>query len=565
MIPKDYRSLLSELKSLNINEEESDFEVGVLSNVVVHPFEDILKYLFFTKNLNPKIRTGNYDNIVQDAAEFSNSKIVFIFWELMGILDADKKNYLDVDEKTIIEDLKTQISLFFNQIGTDSFVIFNYFSSLSLSSSLLLPTSSEKIEAELNSYLLDLSRRNLFLVNINKLFALIGIENAFDFRMFRLAKAPYKYNFLSNYISNVEPIINNIFGYKKKVLVVDCDNTLWKGIVGEDGIKGIKIFSNVQRKIISLVNNGVLLCISSKNNPEDVDAVFEKNDDMLLTNDHILIKKVSWQDKASSLRELAMELNLGLDSFVFIDDSDFEINLVKSQLSEVDCFQVPNNEFKYEKMMDKVTNLFINLSSTKEDKNRTNLYKMELESKKASDSFENIEDFLCSLDLKLKISINEESHIERVSQLTQKTNQFNLTTKRYNESIIERFNNDKDCLIVTGEVSDKYGDRGLTAVAIIDLNDSSASIDTLLLSCRVLGRRVEDRFVKEIFKILDKEKIVSVESEFIPTKKNQQVANFWDRFGFKAQNQDGNHKKYILTLSKQKHNINTDFIKVHYG
>lgn len=565
MIPKDHRSLLSELKKLNIIEKEPDLEIGILSNVIVHPFEDILKYFFLKKNLNPQICTGNYDNIIQDASKFSNSKIVFVFWDLIEILNVDNENYEEVDENKIIEDLKTQISLFFEQIGSDCNVIFNFFSSLHLSSYLILPTKAEKIESELNSYLSNLSRRNLFLVNITKLIAQGGIDSVYDFRMFRLAKAPYKFDFLSNYTSSIETVIDSILGNRKKVLVVDCDNTLWKGVIGEDGLNGIKPFKNVQRKIINLVNNGVLLCISSKNNPEDVDLVFEKKDDMLITNDHVLIKKVSWEDKASSLRELAAELNLGLDSFVFIDDSDFEINLIRSQLPEVSCFQAPKNEFEYEKMIDRVTNKFANLSVTKEDMNRSNLYKMELESKKDSISFKSIEEFLYSLDLRLEININNENHIERVAQLTQKTNQFNLTTKRYNDGIIESFTKDKNCLVITGEVSDKYGDRGLTAVAIVNLKDSLACIDTLLLSCRVLGRRIEDSFVKEILSILNKENIKIVESEFISTKKNQQVANFWDRFGFVIQNQDQNKKDYSLTLTNQNHPNDTNFIKVKYG
>ena len=566
MLPKDYRSLLSEINELQPNAAESDFEFGILSNVVIHPFEDILRHFFLSKNINPSVRSGNFDNIVQDAASFSRAKIVFIFWELMGVLENVDEYQKGIDESSLIETIKTEISLFFDQIGPDCFVIFNYFSAISLSPRAILSTKEEMIEKELNIYLSTIQNRNLFLVNIDKIISLLGIDAAIDYRMFRIAKAPYKYIFLSNYLSRVAPIVNTVLGNKKKVLVADCDNTLWKGVIGEDGVNGVSIFSGVQRKIVSLVENGVLLCLSSKNNPEDVEEVLEKNKDMVLTNEHILLKKVSWQDKASSLRELSEELNLGLDSFVFIDDSDFEINLVKSQLPQVDCFQVPKSDYAYEQMIDEIANMFVNLSSTKEDKERTSLYKMDLESKKAIDSFENIEDFLRSLDLQLKIFINEGSHIERVAQLTQKTNQFNLTTRRYTESIIEKFVGDKNSLVITGEVSDKFGHRGLTAVAIVILKGNSAYVDTLLLSCRILGRRIEDRFILEILKILGERDVTFIESEYVHTKKNQQVVLFWDKFGFVSKNKgDFNDKSYGLNLTELKQVQETNFIGVKYG
>ena len=264
---------------------------------------------------------------------------------------------------------------------------------------------------------------------------------------------------------------------KKKVLILDCDNTIWRGILGEDGEENIEYkdtsigncFFEVQQSVVNLVKKGVLLCLCTKNNHKDLEKLLKKNL-MPINLKNTTIIKANWNDKSENIKEIAKELNLGIDSFIFVDDSNYEISEVRSKLPMLKVFKVPDNTYDYPGFFrNNITNFFNNDNLTKEDKNRVNYYKNEIKRTKHSSKFKDKNKFIDSLELKLKIFSDNQNknYIKRISQMTQKTNQFNLTTKRYKEQDIKKFLKNKNIKIFTGDVSDKFGDHGKTILVIL--------------------------------------------------------------------------------------------------
>jgi len=313
----------------------------------------------------------------------------------------------------------------------------------------------------------------------------------------------------------------------KKALIFDCDNTLWKGVVGEDSIIPDE---TMESNIMFLANRGVIIGICSKNNEEDIMPILKER----LLDRYISVKRINWKDKASNLKEIAQELNIGLDAIVFVDDSPFEINLVCKKLPEVMAIH-PNN------LMTTVINSF-DLTG---DFTKTQQYKDNYKRAKAQEQFTDINDYLASLDMVLTIKVNEEAHIPRIAELTQKTNQFNLTALRYTEETIKDFM--KYGHVYTLSVKDTYGDNGLVGVCIV----MGGVIDTFLLSCRILGREIEYAFMDKVFE--DYREMQSQDIDmwgiYNPTSKNEQVADFYSKLGF---NLAENKNVFIINIKDYK-------------
>jgi len=331
-------------------------------------------------------------------------------------------------------------------------------------------------------------------------------------------------------------------GVTKKCLVLDLDNTLWKGIVGEDGMQNIVPDIDLQKYIFSLHEKGVLLAINSKNNEKDAYDVIDNNPDMILRRKHFTAYRTNWNDKASNMRELADELNLGTDSFVFVDDSPFEQELIRNSFPEIAVVPIER------------LSVYAGFSSediTEEDKNRSQMYKDEKKRYELKTASLDVDDYLKTLELKVKIKEMSEETIPRASQLTQKTNQFNLTTRRYSEDDIRDFIK-KGWKLYTLEASDKFGDYGLVGVVILEPKDNVLRIDTFLLSCRILGRKVEEVFFGFILANAKKENISIIVGEFIPTQKNKPSEKFLTDIGFKETSK--NDKAFIY-----EYNVVNDF------
>ena len=353
--------------SLNI---DLNYEIAILSNVTISQIQPIFEYNLRKVDIGAVCLLGEYDNIIQDSERFLNKNAVVIFWEACNIIDGFqyKVNLLsDTEFSELLEKTKNEISYLFNKLNSTSVVIFNKFSSSIFNSHLLKENRFDEFCNQLNDFLYEHAPDNFFLINIDKIFNQLSITSSVDFRNYYTSKALYTIEFLKSYVIHISQILKSIKGKAKKALILDCDNTLWDGIIGEDGIDGIKldgitpkgvVFQEVQSIVKSLAQQGVVVGLCSKNNHDDVQEVFNKPNFSVLSEEDVVIKKINWNDKASNLKDIAKELNIGTDSLVFVDDSDFEVNLVRDKIPNLLVYQVPKSIFEYPAMMINLSNLF---------------------------------------------------------------------------------------------------------------------------------------------------------------------------------------------------------------
>lgn len=564
MIEMKYSEIINENKKLEQNDKPT-YKIAVLSNIMVHQSKEICEYSLRKNTINAEVILGDYDNIVQDSLKYQNVNVVLIFWELWNLIDGlqYKIESLSDDEfSAIINKTKQEIDMVFNNLSKVSLVVVNKFSSLVFNYLSLVQNRIDVLSNELNEYLI--TKKNIKLIDIDKVIAFLSIEKSIDLRYYYSSKTLYSIGFYKQYFEYVKPVFLSANGKTKKALIFDCDNTLWKGILGEDGFDKIKIYKEIQHIAIMLAKKGVILGLCSKNNPQDVNEVLEKHPDMILKDEHIIIKKVNWENKVSNLKAIAKELNIGLDSLVFVDDSNFEVNLIKEELPMVEVFQVPAKDYEYAMIMRKISNLFYYPKETKEDLEKVRMYKSQVKRAEEEQSIGDIEEYLKSLELVVSTYIDDSKEISRISQMTQKTNQFNLTTKRYTEADIENFINSSNYTVIAIGVSDKFGDNGIVGVAILEHQNDLVIIDTLLMSCRVLGRNIEYKFMDIIVDRLNSKGVDKIESNYLKTYKNEQVSNLYDRYGFEIIEKNDDQTRYKILVKDYK-NKNLNYIRVKNG
>jgi FkbH-like protein len=319
----------------------------------------------------------------------------------------------------------------------------------------------------------------------------------------------------------------------KKCIVLDLDNTLWGGIVGEDGITGISlslqapgnIFLAFQQALLDCYNRGIILAINSRNNPEDAWEVIRKHPNQILKEHHFAASRINWNDKATNIRELAQELNIGLDSMVFIDDDVTNRELVKALVPEVTVPDLPVSPREYTKFFNALP-YFTSEVITDEDKMRGNLYVTERLRKEEEKNFSSHSDFLKSLLLDLRIYENNTSCLPRLSQLTEKTNQFNACKKPLTENEIESYMASGTHVVHYANVSDIFGDYGVVLFALIEKKGNVWNIKQLLMSCRVFGRGIEEAFLSHLLKRAQAEGVTTITIEMEETPKNVPAREF---------------------------------------
>ncbi|MDD2299264.1 MAG: HAD-IIIC family phosphatase [Fermentimonas sp.] len=347
-----------------------------------------------------------------------------------------------------------------------------------------------------------------------------------------------------------------ILAKRKKCIILDLDNTLWGGVIGEDGLDGIdlgggypgNVYYDAQKLLLSAYENGVILAICSKNNEADAMDAIERHPNMVLRDRHFAIKRINWENKAENVQSIAASLNIGLDSLVFIDDNPSERALVKSFVPEVTVPDFPEKPYLIPVFINSVLeNEFTLYQLTEEDKKKTDQYRQNAVRDEFKSSYTDYNQYLIELKMILEVSKANKLDIPRVAQLTQKTNQFNLTSKRYSESDIKNFI-DEGNLVLIAKVKDRFGEYGLTGVCIVKINGNEAEIDTLLMSCRVIGREVENEYICQVLAYLKRLGIRSAYSQYIKTKKNAMVKDFYLKSGFSVQRETEQDTAYVLVL-----------------
>ena len=405
---------------------------------------------------------------------------------------------------------------------------------------------------------------NFFINDINYVSAVYGIKKWADPGDWYRYKYALSVSAIPDFAFNLARIIKAVYGRNKKAFALDMDNTLWGGIVGDDGPENIRIghedaeselFTEFQQYIKAHKDLGILLTVASKNDEENALAGLARPDSTLKQDDFIIIK-ANWENKDRNIANIASELNIGSDSFVFVDDNPVERALVENQIPGISVPQVGAPE-TYIDVLD--SNGFFEVTGiSEEDLKRGGMYKANMERAKASASFENYDDYLKSLDMKAEIKPFAPVYMARIAELTNKSNQFNLTTKRCSQADIENYASDPEYITLYGRLEDRFGDNGVVAVAFGHAEGDTFHIDLWLMSCRVLKRGMEFAMMDELIAQAKSRNITKIKGYYYPTAKNKMVRDFYALQGFTktSEDEEGN-SEWILDLDKPHESGNT--------
>ncbi|MEK6943366.1 MAG: HAD-IIIC family phosphatase [Nanoarchaeota archaeon] len=577
-----YKHLNSEIKKNKISGKK--LKVAFLSSFTSNGFKESIFVKCCEAGITPDIYIGGYNQYSQEILDDSsdlykfNPSLVILFIDTKSILQDYFLNPYSISSgkrKTYINSKFNDIKILIEKLEkktTAKIVVHNFevpvYSPIGILENRQDFGLKESVE-KLNSDLRDYCKNNpkVFLFDYESFCSKIGKENTTDFKMYYMGdirlsiqSVPY---LCKDYMGYIKPLMI----LTKKCIVLDLDNTLWGGIIGEDGIEGIKIgntpegrpFTEFQKALLAMFERGVILAISSKNNFNDAIEVFKKHPDMVLRENNFASMKINWDDKASNIAEIAKELNIGLDSLVFIDDDKLNRDFVRKMLPEVTVVDMPEDPSLYLKTLME-TNDFNLFSITEEDFKKGKMYAEQRKRAELQSSSKDIDSYLKSLGSVVAIEKASSFSIPRISQLTQKTNQFNMTTKRYLEEDIQKMSNNKNEIVVSVRSRDKFGDNGIVGAAIIKKSADEWEIDTFLLSCRVIGRKIEESMLWFIIKEAKAKKAKQLKAFFIPTNKNEVAKDFYKNNGFKLKEKKNGTELWQYDISK-KYNA-PDFIKV---
>lgn len=503
-------------------------KLAVLSNVNVDPIKNYLQ-----KNDSLELYFSGYNRWQSDLLDTNSSLYQFSPHYILIYLNAD-------EFKGEAADLLASVETYTQHAAQTNFIISNFHQS-----PYYVTTYAHGYNAinKLNKALSDFAQQhnNVFILDFNRLIHWHGYKNLFDDKYWYLGKIKFSNQGFRILADEIRNVLICLLGKTKKVLILDLDNTLWGGVLGEDGVQNVqlsqegtgRIFVDFQKKIKQLKEMGVLLVSCSKNNEADVKEMFEKHPDMQLNWDDFILHKINWQNKLENIAEIAELLQLGLDSMVLIDDNHRERDLIKQTLPQVETPDFPNDISLLNQwfVLEVVYPFFPKKQLTEEDKGKTTQYQRNIDRNKIQKTL-SYDEFLSSLQIRLTISEPTDIQISRVAQLTQKTNQFNLTGKRYTDADISAMNADSRFNIYICEYEDKFGKEGIIGCAILQIEDETAVMDTFLLSCRVLSRAVETQFLEHILLTIRQKGIKKVESIYNETTKNRVAKDFYVKNGF---------------------------------
>ncbi len=419
---------------------------------------------------------------------------------------------------------------------------------------------------------LAVSEPNLFISDVEILFAQNGTATAFDAKLYIHGDLIYTLDFMALVAQNISKIIVTIQGNFKKCVICDLDNTLWGGIIGDDGIEHIQIgdlglgkaFSELQNWLLQLKNRGIILAVCSKNSEKVAKEAFEKHPGMSLKLDDISVFVANWETKVDNIYFIQSVLNIGFDSMVFLDDNPFERGIIKKNVPNIAVPDLPEDPAEYLPYLQSL-NLFETASFSEEDTKRTKQYQEEAGRMELMKSFANEEEFLLSLNMQALVNPLNGFTRPRVAQLTQRSNQFNLRTVRYTEADLQKLMDDCNFMSLTVSLTDIYGDYGLISTVFLEKkNVNHLFIDTWIMSCRVLKRGVEALLLNEIVALATKNGFSFIIGEYIPTAKNSLVKEHYIQLGFESTTDP---RRFILDVKKysaKKHHITKSIDYVNY-
>ena len=538
---------------------------ALLSNTTQEPLRPFLKQLSYDIGCDADVWIGGYDTALQDATapECANADVVVVALRLQVLAPSlvDRFVALTADEIQA----ETQRSLDYlaavvaaiRRHSRAMILVHNFETPLYPALGVIDYRSVAGQVNTIRRLNLDLADRvsreeSTFVVDLDAIRARLAGDAFVDPRTWHIGRVAYTRQALRAIAGEYLRVVRAARGRNRKCVVVDADGTLWGGIVGDDGADGVRVgrtfpgsaFSDFQQALLALRDRGILIALCSKNDRAAVDEVFAmRAADMPLRLEHFAAVRVNWTDKAHNIREIATELNIGLDSLVFVDDNPHETALVSELLPAVHTILLPNDPVEYRGVLE-ACDLFDALTFSDEDRRRGDLYAAEQRRRVEESSSMSVEDYLRGLEMDVVVDRVDDRSLARAAQLTQKTNQFNLTTRRYTESDIRGFLASADHDVLTVRVCDRLGDSGIVGVAILRHNGTRSAIDSFLMSCRVLGRGVEDALLVACLLASRRRGGRDVIGEFIPTAKNARVADFYAARGFTAEG-SGRYRRSI--------------------
>lgn len=523
-----------------------DLRIGFAASFTVDPLLGYTGALLLEGGRsNPLLLNANYNQLVRvcidPKEEFGENKLemIVLAWRIEDIANPDNPEHAT---EAVGYFLNAVASLRNNFSGTivltmpprprPSVQPFEAFSR---------PSSLEKVWLEASAAVAELTvdLPNVFALDMEKIIARLGEAASLDSRNEMLYRQPYTELFYVEVAREIVRLYEAGRGEPKKCVAVDCDNTLWGGIVGEDGVAGVELsddypgrpFLQFQKQLRALRKSGVFIALCTKNNPEDIQEIFAAHSEMALSLDDFSSTRINWRPKSENLKEIAAELNIGLNSIVFVDDNPFEIEEVRAHAPEVTCIQVPEDFSQLPLVFRDASRLFDRLNITSEDRNRVDMTR---HSKSRQELLQKLTgpEFLASLNLQVEIKAPSVGDYARVTQLINKTNQFNVTSRRYSFDEVATLAGHPDRDIFCASVRDKFGEYGLVGIGIVRYDAQGAEFDSLLMSCRVLGRGIETALLAHGITAAAKKGKKVIKGLFVPTRKNAMVADLFPRHGF---------------------------------
>lgn len=518
-------------------------KLGILSNVNMDPIASYIQPLFgdapYCAGYNQYLT-----ELLTDTSAIYDATVQGIWIHLDGDTFIADQQYQFPDEAAItswVDTLCQAVEQFVRKrpdvpviISSLTFSPFHFSSFIRRNGTYPFAALARMINTRLDAF--SAAYRTVVILDCERLMQLHGYRSLVDETFWYLGRIRYNNTGLTTLADEVLCVWNAYHGKTKKVLVVDLDNTLWGGVVGEDGVQGVRLseegegkaYRDFQKAMYALKSLGVIFAINSKNNEADVQELFEKNPMMVFRYDDFVVKKINWNDKASNMIAIAEELNLGLDSFVFIDDNHGERAYIRQQLPAVVVPEFPQEPVMLRQwfLTDVVYRYFGKYTLTDEDTTKSEQYQRHVQRNTVQGTMSS-NDFIQTLGIHLTIVKNDPSVAPRIAQLTQKTNQFTMTTRRYTEQDIAQYMQQPECFVYGLYYEDTFGKEGLMGAAIVHTDKTTATIDTFLLSCRIIGRHVEHTFLDGILKELQTLGIQNIKAEFLSTTKNIIAKDFY--------------------------------------
>jgi FkbH-like protein len=577
----DYLNIYKKLKNKSDNKK---LKIALLSSFTVKGIKEVLSVKCNELGINAQFYISNYNQHFQDILDTNSGlykfepELAILFVDTRSIFGNDYLLPYEVDDgkrKKFVDEKFEELNSLVKKLVSNSPVkiLLHNFEVPSFSPFGILENKQEfgfveSVEA-LNSKLRMTfkSNDNVFVLDYNAFCSKIGKDNVMDYKMYYLGDAKLNLHRIPELCDEYIAYIKPLKSLSKKCIVLDLDNILWGGVIGEEGVEGIKLgptpegrpFMEFQQYLLSLFNRGIILAINSKNNYEDAIEVFKEHPHMILKENNFAAMQINWNDKISNMKAIIEELNIGGDSLVFVDDDHTNREMIRKSFPEIKVVEMPLDSSLYLKTLMEL-NDFNTLQITDEDKKRGNMYVQQRNRTESQKNFTDLGGFLRNLNMTVTIEKSNKFNIPRIAQLSQKTNQFNMTTKRYLEEDIKNFSRDKKFLVFSVKVEDKFGDNGISGAAIVKKGKETWAIDTFLLSCRIIGRKVEETLLAYIAREAKKSGANMLIAEFIPTKKNSVAKDFYKNSGFKVLRKEA--KKEELEYDLAKDYKFPDFIKI---